>query len=119
MLGLLCDTIVLAVLVGWLQGDEPDWLRLFLVALGIAAVNLVLGLLLGGTLGIYVLVPVVIADGFILMLFCHLTIKQAGIAVAILLGYQVVFYVVMSKLFAMPESGETAAAWTLPARSAA
>jgi hypothetical protein len=59
-------------------------------------------------LGFFVLVPIVIADGFILMLFCHLTIKQAGIAVAILLGYQIVLYMVMSKLFAMPSADASA-----------
>lgn len=119
MLGLLCDTVVLAILVVWLQGDEPDWLRLGLVALGIAVVNLVISLLLASVIGIFVLVPIVIADGFILMLFCHLTIKQAGIAVAILLGYQVVFYLVISKLFAMPDTSQSAVAWARLRRSVA
>ncbi|MEX2187719.1 MAG: hypothetical protein WD875_13025 [Pirellulales bacterium] len=110
MLGLVCDTVVLALLVTWLQGGEPEWLKLGLVAFGMAVVNLVIVLLLGGFLGIFVLVPIVIVDGFILMLFCSLTIKQAAVAVAILLAYQLVFQLAITKLFAVPQAEAMVAA---------
>ncbi len=108
MLGIALDVFVLAGLVAVLQGDEPEWLKLLFVAFGMAVVNFVIALLLGEFLGLFILVPIVLVDGLILMFFCHLTIKQAAIAVAVLFAYQIVFALLMNYLFATPRAAASA-----------
>lgn len=77
---------MLLLVLKLLLGDEaPGFMETLLVALGMAAVNFVCGLLLG----IWGLIPIVLIDGLILMFFCHLAMKQAIIALAIFMVYKI------------------------------
>ncbi len=93
MLQVLVDAAVLLGVLYMLLGEEaPDFYQVFFVALGMAAVNLVCSLALAPSIGLFVIVPILLIDGLILMYYCHLTIKYAAIALAILLAYNVASY---------------------------
>jgi hypothetical protein len=100
MLKILLDALVLSGIISALRGkDAPEWLTLVLVALGMAIANFVCALLLAPVIGIFVLVPIVLLDGLILMYFCSLTIKQAVITLGILIAYNVVLQLTAAYLF--------------------
>ncbi len=94
MLGILIDAGVLLLVIKAIQGDDaPEFLNILLVAAGMAVANFFVGLLLAPFVGFFALVPVIVVDGLILMYFCHLTLGQAGITLAIFLTYRVIFLI--------------------------
>ena len=73
MLAIFLDTIVLFGILWWfLQNDMPDFKFVFLIAFGLAIINLLLGLFVAPIIGIYALIPSVILTGLVLMFYCHL-----------------------------------------------
>ena len=97
MLAIFLDTIVLFGILWWfLQNDMPDFKFVFLIAFGLAIINLLLGLFVAPIIGIFALVPSVILTGLVLMFYCHLPLLQAAIGTAVFLGYQVVLYLIMT-----------------------
>jgi hypothetical protein len=99
MLKILLDALVLGGIITALRGeDTPDKITLILVALGMAVVNLLCALFLTPFIGFFVILPIVLIDGVILMYFCSLTVKQALITVGILIAYNVVVQITMAWL---------------------
>ena len=99
LMKLILDCGVLCIVMQMLQGENADdWAHLFFVALGMAVANFVLALPLA-FLGIFLLVPIAIVDGLILMFYCSLTLRQTAIALAILFAYNTAFYVALAAIF--------------------
>jgi hypothetical protein len=100
MLKIALDMLLLAGLLAVLQGEEPDWANLLVVAVIMTVANFAIGLLLADVLGLLVILPIMIIDGLIVMFFCHLPLRQAAIAVAVLLVYNFAYYYFVPGLFA-------------------
>jgi hypothetical protein len=99
MLGLILDAAVLVFVIRTFQGDDAaDFLGCFWIALGMAAANFAISLL-APVIGLFILLPILVADGAILMLFASLTPKQTAIALGILVAYQVALYAAFAWLF--------------------
>lgn len=100
MLGIILDAAVLLCVIKALQGDDAaDFMHLVIVALGLGVANFVCALALGGVLGLFVLLPIIIIDGLILMFFCSLPIKHAAITLGIFLVYKVAYQVTWMLIF--------------------
>ena len=99
MCELVLDFLVVAGTVQIVLGrDAPDLVHLFFVSLGISVANLICLLVLGQFFGLLVLGPILIVDWLILMYFCGLPLKHAGIVLGVLLGYKVAFYTAFALL---------------------
>jgi len=94
------DVGVLSSLLTTLRGEDmPDLVQLVFIAFLIAVVNVLCVLFLGAALGIFILLPILVLDGLILMFFCSLTLKQALFALGFLVVYNIVFRLCMMFLF--------------------
>jgi hypothetical protein len=103
MLGIFLDAAVLmGILYLLLQDQAPDFLQVLLVSVGMAVANLACALLLGHAIGLFVIIPIVLIDGFILMLYCHLTLQQAAIALALLIAWQIGLHFLLAAMFSHP-----------------
>ncbi len=99
MLGLLLDSAALMfVLYLVMQDHLPDFWQIVLLSLGMAVANFVIAIALFSLIGWFVIVPIVLVNGLILMFFCHLTIPQAAMTVGGLVVYQLMKHWLFSML---------------------
>jgi hypothetical protein len=93
------DAAVLVFVIKLLQGeDAADFLGCLWIALGMAVANFLISLLLLPFIGPFVLVPILVADGAILMVFAGLTTKQTLVALGVLFVYKLIFYAAFAYL---------------------
>jgi len=95
MYGIAIDSLILFGLLQLLQGDAHELYEVVLTAIGMSVVNLVIVLALGGVIGIFAIVPMLIVDGLILMFYLRLPIAHAAIALAVLGGCKVAMALVL------------------------
>lgn len=84
MIGIALDSLILFGVLQLLQGDAHELYEIVLVAIGMSVANLVIALALGGVIGMFAIVPILIVDALILMIYCRLPITHALIALAVL-----------------------------------
>ena len=97
---LLLDTVILIAILEVLgQDDGPELPQLVLVCIGVAVANCFWHLLLGWLLGHLIVVPVVVFDGIVLMVFCRLRIRQAAVASALFFVFRVFFGAIIDWMF--------------------
>ena len=95
---ILLDAGVLTAILYSLLGEyAPDFAHVGFVLLGIMVANAACGILLV-PLGFFVIVPILMVNGLILMYFCSLTIKHAAITLGIFAVWQVLCQVALSLL---------------------
>jgi hypothetical protein len=78
-----------------MQDEAPDFPHVLAVAFGMSVVTYALFYTLSPLIGWFVLIPIAIVDGLVLMFFCHLTIKYAAMALVLILGLQLVVQMLM------------------------
>ncbi len=77
---------------------EADFPRVFFLSLGIGLASSLLGLVLGETLGVLTVIPVLAIAVFALMKYCYVTLNQALLTVAVFFGYLVAFQLLAARM---------------------
>jgi hypothetical protein len=72
-----------------LEGMSDDWRDLIWPVLGITVGNWAIAGALGATLGLITLIPMALLTCAILILLCHMTLRNALITTAVIIGIKV------------------------------
>lgn len=97
MLGVLIDMVIVICMQVALEGASDDWRDLIFPVIGITLGNFAIAVALGHVLGLLVLVPMALLTFALLFLLCKMTIRNAAITTAVLVGAKVALSLLVSR----------------------
>ncbi|MHC4663965.1 MAG: hypothetical protein ACYS8W_20070 [Planctomycetota bacterium] len=99
MIRIFLDPIALGLNLFFIAKVESDeFLKVIILSLVVGFVNFLLALLLGEKLGIFVLLPMAVIDGFIITRFFSMELSRAARVVGSYLGYIILLGIVLEFL---------------------
>lgn len=84
MIGIALDVIIIIAMQAMLEGMSDEWTELILPVLAITICNVIIVLLLGPVVGYLVVVPMAAVTVGILMLLCHMSLRNALITAGVM-----------------------------------